>query len=218
MIRRVRELLKENRHVYWTLAVLASIAAFFIFERLVVRDTYYVAHVAIDDKIPFIPAFVVPYCMWYPALLCIGLHHMIREPEAFRRYAWALSLSILLPLAFCAVFPNGQDMRPALEHPDTLFTKVIAGLYAADTNTNVLPSMHVTGLAAIIFAVFDSKYTRKARYIVPSLIVCALIAVSTVFIKQHSMLDIYWGLVTSAVIYVIVYVVIKRFQNASKHN
>ncbi|MDR0905666.1 MAG: hypothetical protein LBN00_05790 [Oscillospiraceae bacterium] len=207
------EFYRRNPHVVRALFLPAVLIAFFALERLVIHETYFVTYTPLDDVIPFLPVFVIPYCLWHPALFALGVHHMVRDAAAFRRYIGALSLGLFSTMLFCALFPNGQNLRPVLEPPYNFFTWLINGIYRVDTNTNVLPSMHIIGLMVIMFGLFDSKYTRKKRFIIPSAVVCALIAASTVLIKQHSILDVYAGFAVGAVICVIVYVFIRKAQN-----
>ena len=84
-------------------------------------------------------------------------------------------------------------------------------IYAADTNTNVCPSMHVIGSFAAMFAVFDCKRLRKT-VVAPILAVLLtiLVSASTVLVKQHSIVDVFWGVIASAVVFVIVYGLLRK--------
>ena len=81
---------------------------------------------------------------------------------------------------------------------------MIAAIYAADTNTNVLPSIHALGSLAAVFAAYDcpafKPWLRKV-YVLLAILICA----STVFIKQHSILDTLAGLVLCLPLYWVVY-------------
>ncbi|MFR6424328.1 MAG: hypothetical protein ACLUNO_01035 [Oscillospiraceae bacterium] len=56
----------------------------------------------------------------------------------------------------------------------------------------------------MLAAVFDSQYLKKAR--IPSVIVAATICAATVFVKQHSILDVFAALALSLVLYLVIYV------------
>ena len=92
---------------------------------------------------------------------------------------------------------------------------MVRAIYAADTNTNVIPSVHVIGA---IFAAFGLCSTKKLkhRWLKPAVIVlAALISIATCFVKQHSILDVFAGIALSAIIYPIVYIFIKnRMKNS----
>ena len=77
-------------------------------------------------------------------------------------------------------------------------------IYAADTNTNVFPSMHVVGTLAAVIGIFDSRSASLgAKWGVAALGV--LINASTVLVKQHSVLDILAGIALYALVYLAVY-------------
>ncbi len=84
--------------------------------------------------------------------------------------------------------------------------------YINDTNTNVLPSMHVIGASAVLSAVFDSEKLGKPWIRIAAAAAVVLIDASTVFIKQHSILDVWAGLAVSLICYLVVYQVIRRKQ------
>jgi membrane-associated phospholipid phosphatase len=208
--------LHKYKHALWLLYLPIYLIAFHLAETLITSQ-YWVSYSPLDDKIPFVEEFVLAYMIWFPALWGTCLYLFFRDPVAFRRFIWFIIIGYSSCLLFYFIFPNGQDLRPRVFAETNVFTEAVQSFYANDTNTNVLPSMHVIGSSAIVFAVFDSKRLRKPWLCVTSVIVAVLIDLSTVFIKQHSILDVWTGLALSAVIYVIVYVVIKKKQRAKEN-
>lgn len=207
--RRFRAILKQNPHYLFVLYVPVFIIMFFTLEALVPSDCdYWVSYMALDERIPFVPAFVVPYCMWYPYLILTGLYLMLRDRERFLDYMRFIVWGFTAAMVFCLLVPNGQDLRPAAFEQDNFFTRLISLVYAADTNTNVFPSMHVIGCAAGVFAAFRSPAMPRARWAL--LVLALLICASTVLIKQHSFLDILGALAFIAPLYLAVYVLPKR--------
>jgi membrane-associated phospholipid phosphatase len=200
----LRALLKAHPEYWYVLFVPAYLLCFAVVERLVPSDAdYWVSYCRLDDFIPFCEVFVIPYCMWYPLLLTVGLVLMFRDVPAFRRYMYFLILGCGISLLICAVFPNGQDLRPQPFPRENFFTWLLGLIYAADTNTNVLPSMHVVGCAAAAAGVLHSE--KKRRLFPPVLVVSVLICLSTVFVKQHSILDLFAGIALSAPIWWLLY-------------
>ncbi len=86
--------------------------AFFLAEKYVTSG-YWVSYSPLDDKIPFVEEFVIFYLLWFPAVWCVGLYLLFREPDAFRRYIWFIMIGYTASLVIFFVFPNGQDLRPA---------------------------------------------------------------------------------------------------------
>ena len=106
---------------------------------------------------------------------------------------WNLMIGFSLCLAICSVFPNGQNLRPTTFASDGFCVRLVQALYRADTNTNVLPSMHVVGSFAVVYGALHSKKTSRPGWLTLFIGVALLICCSTVLIKQHSILDIFAG-------------------------
>ena len=186
-------MMKRHPEYWYVLFLPGYLLCFFLVEQLVPADgDYWVSYCRLDDYIPFVEGFVIPYCCWYPLLFCVGVYLMIHDVPEFRRYMWFLIVGCGFSLLFCALFPNGQDLRPAAFPRENVYTHLLAGIYAADTNTNVLPSMHVIGSFAAAVASRRSGLLR--RYSPLIIVIAAGIGLSTVFVKQHSILDVFAGL------------------------
>jgi len=197
--------LKNNRHICLALYLPVFLAAFFIVENLVPPGgDYWVSYLPVDDLIPFVPCFVLPYCLWYPFMIGTGLWLMLRDGKGFTRYMYFVMSGFTAALLFCLLLPNGQDLRPASFEYENVFTRLISILYTVDTNTNVFPSMHVIGCAAAVFAAFKSPELRRVRWMWLALAV--LICASTVLIKQHSVLDIFGAAAFVVPLYIFIYV------------
>lgn len=189
----IRTFVKENPHVWLALLLPVYLALFFLVEWYVSPDKpYWSSYVPLDDKIPFLEGFVLPYCMWYPFLVAVGLYLMIKDGAGFRKYMAFIFIGFCSALVFCVLVPNGQDLRPNPFPRKNIFTWILSRIYAADTNTNVFPSMHVIGSIGGVIAVYRCKGLRKFR--IPSAVLAFFISISTVFVKQHSVLDIGGGI------------------------
>ena len=166
-------------------------------ERVVVSG-YWSTQTWLDSYIPFCEWFVIPYCLWYPLLVSVGLWLLWKDREGFRRYMCFLALTFFLSELIWLLVPNGQDLRPAVMPRDNPLTRLVAGLYAIDTNTNVFPSVHVVGAIGAAWAVRKTPFLRGRNFLRQAVSLLAfLICLSTLFIKQHAMLDVVSGLVLS---------------------
>ncbi len=137
-----------------------------------------------------------------------GLYLLFHDAPAFSRYMIAIAVSFTASILFFALFPNGQNLRPAVFERDNIFTRMMGLIYAADTNTNVLPSIHVIGSALVVFALFDTKCFKARRFAwmkAGAVLLAILITLATVFVKQHSVLDIYAGLIACIPLYFLIY-------------
>lgn len=167
---------------------------------------YWATQLPIDAAIPFCEWFVIPYCLWYPLLVAVGLYLLFRDQPAFRRYMAFLALTFFISELIWLLIPNGQDLRPAVMPRENILTALIAGLYRIDTNTNVFPSVHVVGSIGAALAAWDCPSLRCHKTLCHLTgILAVLICVSTVFIKQHAVLDVLGGLALSLLVAVPVY-------------
>ena len=166
---------------------LAFVTAFFIIEHEIPTEGYWVTDLPIDDKIPFIPQFIVFYVLWYPLFVAVGIPLMIFDGDAFKRYMYFTMAALSLSLLFCVAVPNGQDLRPADMEVSGFSTWLLSKIWLADTNTNVFPSMHVIGCIGAVAGAFDSGVFKKWRWVI--VVFAVLISLSTVFVKQHAIID-----------------------------
>lgn len=180
-------------------------ALFYILERVWVRRGFFPMHCALDDYIPFCEYFLIPYLFWFVFLIGIHLYTFFCEPEAFEKLMRFIIISYSLSLIIYVLFPTCQNLRPASFERDNLFTRFIAGFYQFDTNTNVCPSLHVVGSVAVMLCAWNTRRfsTRPWKFVFSA--ATLLICVSTVFLKQHSLLDILVALPVCAVSYAAAY-------------
>ncbi|MBP3389487.1 MAG: phosphatase PAP2 family protein [Clostridia bacterium] len=193
-------------HLWYLLIVPAYLAGFFLVERLIPSGSaYWVSYLPIDDWIPFCEWFVIPYVLWYPFLAGIGVYTLLKEPEEFKKYMTFIGVSFMSALVIFVLFPTGQELRPAVMERDNVLTQLIQAIYAADTNTNVLPSLHAVGSIGVVCSVFHCKGLKRPLWRIGSVVLAVLILAATVFTKQHSILDTLVAIPYAALVYGIVY-------------
>ena len=103
------------------------------------------------------------------------------------------------------LYPTSQGLRPEIMPRDNVLTGLVHFLHRIDTPTNVCPSLHVYDSVGACIAVILTKdcFNRAEKY--AAVLLTVSISLSTLFLKQHSVIDVFWGLVMSAVMYFIVY-------------
>ena len=181
-------------------------AAFFLLEHIT-QSSYHYVHCALDDVIPFCEIFVIPYYFWFVYIVGMLIYGLLFDTESFVLYMRMIIVTCSAACITYFIYPTAQQLRPEEFLRDNIFTQIVDRLYAFDTNTNVCPSIHVAGAVSVSVAAWNSKYFSKTKYRIIFTIITALICMSTVFLKQHSAEDVFWGLVlcaaaqTSIVIY-----------------
>ena len=167
-----------------------------------------IIHTTLDDKIPFISAFIVPYMMWFAFVAWTVGYFLVTdcEGEDFRKLVVSLAIGCTIFLLTSALFPNGQDFRPHLAGSD-IFQQMTLWLYSIDTPTNIFPSIHVFN--SLICCVSILQYDRlKKRPVVCWGTVCltVLIVLATMFLKQHSVVDVVGAMIMFLLCYRFIYV------------
>ena len=156
----VKKFIREHPHMWWGLYLPVYLTMFFIIEHLI-TDNYWATQTAIDDYIPFCEWFVFPYDSWSFLLVAIGIYLIVKDAEGFRRYMWTIMITFTTATVFCALVPNGQDLRPAVMEHQNIAAWLLQNTYNLDTNTNVLPSVHVLGVVAGVAAAWHTPGLRK---------------------------------------------------------
>lgn len=206
----IKEYIKANKKVLpYFLFLPGYLLAFLLLETFISGDgSYWSSHIFLDDYIPFLEGFVVFYCLWYPFLIVPGLYLFFKDIPEFKKYIWYFICAFAICFTVYILVPNGQDLRPAVFERNNIFTDIVGLIYSADTNTNVFPSMHVAGALGAAAAFFRTDGLKKYRAV--SVITAVLICASTVFIKQHSLLDVFGGIAVWLISYVAVYCIFRR--------
>ena len=154
----------------------------------------------LDQYIPFLPVFIIPYLFWFVYIALPGMYFLFCEREVFCRLMYFGMIGMTVFLLISYVYPNGLAIRPEHLAGDSVFIKLTRYVYSVDTSTNVLPSIHVFNSIGIYLAVKDSDNLRKKKGIrYASLTITVLIILSTMFVKQHSVVDVIAGLLLSCV-------------------
>lgn len=188
--------MKKYKHGFVILIYFAVYLILFSYlEHRPVR-AYHVVHTVFDDMIPFCEVFVIPYLLWFPYVILTVVYFLFfnKNKREYFQLIFNLMMGMTVFLVVSYVYPNIQHLRPAVFPRNNLFTQLVAGIYRTDTPTNILPSIHVFNSLAVYFAIHNCSALRNKKWLQRgSLILSSLIILSTMFIKQHSVIDVCLG-------------------------
>ena len=202
---KLRKFIKKYSHAWVFLYALIYLPWFSYLEQHVTSD-YYLIHSPLDDYIPFVEYFIVPYLMWFLFIIIGAGYFFFTDKKGFYKLAAFLITGMTIFLIICTLFPNGLHLRPTTFARDNIFTHIVQYVYSVDTPTNVLPSIHVFNSMGIAIAVAHSDKLNEKKWIQHlTYILAGLIILSTMFLKQHSVTDVFAALVMAGVIYPFVY-------------
>lgn len=96
-------------------------------------------------------------------------------------------------------------MRVTVFPRENICTDIVRWLYSFDTNTNVCPSLHVIGAIGTAISVWHAKGLDKPWIRAFVIVLTVMISLSTVFLKQHSFVDVAAALPVSLTGYLFAY-------------
>jgi len=179
----------EFAHLKLLLGWVGYFALFFLTENLIPAERCYPVHCRLDDLIPFHEIFLIPYVFWYVLIVLSLLYFMLYNVDGFKNLQKYIIITQVVAMTIYILFPSRQDLRPVMFERDNFLTRCVEFLYAFDTNTGVCPSLHVAYSLGIA-SVWLREKTASKPWKVFVLVAVILICLSTMFIKQHSAVDV----------------------------
>jgi membrane-associated phospholipid phosphatase len=201
----VKNLLKKYGHI-WVLSYALIYLPWFHYLEVNVKGDYTVMHVTLDDLIPFNEYFVVPYVLWFVYMFVAFWYFFFASRQEFYRMCTFLIAGMTISLLICTFFPNGTDLRVEVDPQKNVFCWLVHFIHQADTATNVFPSIHAYNSIGVHSAVMNSQ-SLKNKPIVRrvSFLLMMMICLSTVFLKQHSVVDVLGATILGLFMYSLVY-------------
>lgn len=205
----MREKLKEFLYRYrhgWILSYMIVYQIWFIYVERTVTRRFHIVHMAVDDYIPFVEIFIVPYLLWFGYVAFAVVWFFFKDVQDYYKLCTFLFVGMTVFLVVSTVYPNGHYLRPRVFERDNIFISMVKGLYMLDTPTNLFPSIHVYNSLGVHLAVMHSEKLREKKWVKNGSFVMMLsIIASTMFLKQHSVFDVITGCLTALVMYTLVY-------------
>lgn len=162
-----------------------------------------IIHCPLDDLIPFNEWFVIPYSLWFAAFPGSLVFFLLLDKQDFADLCLVVFGGAVFCFAVYLLWPNGLQLRPEADAlRDNLPSRLLQLIWQVDAPNNVLPSLHCSISCAIALVSWRSAKLRP--YPVFRLLTAALmllICLSTMFVKQHSLLDVLAGIALSGVLY-----------------
>lgn len=166
-----------------------------------------IIHMKIDDYIPFCEYFIVPYLLWfaYVAVTVFYFAFFNKNKQEYWQFILTLGIGMTLFIFVSLLYPNGQNLRSELTG-DSIFIHLVQYLYTIDTPTNILPSIHVFNSIACCIAIFQHKpFQKRKALLTGTAILTTLIVMATVFLKQHTLVDVIAAVALNIVCFQLLY-------------
>ena len=158
--------------------------------------TRHVPELALDRAWPLVPSWAIVYGALYLFLILLPIF-IVRQQELIRRTVHAyLLIWITAYVFFFAAYPTAAP-RPELVTGEGFAVWGLRALYSSDPPYNCFPSLHVAH--SVVSALACSRVHRRLGLV--AMIAATLVALSTLFTKQHYVLDVIAGVVLAFVAY-----------------
>ena len=158
--------------------------------------TRHVPELALDRAWPLVPSWAIVYGALYLFLILLPIF-VIRQHELIRRTVRAyLLIWITAYVFFFVVYPTAAP-RPELVTGEGFAVWGLRALYSSDPPYNCFPSIHVAH--SVVSALACSRVHRRLGLV--AMIAATLVAFSTLFTKQHYVLDVIAGVFLAFVAY-----------------
>ena len=178
----------EFSHLLLLVGWIVYFTLYFLTEKLIPTDDCFVVHSRVDDIIPFLEVFVIPYFLWYVLVAGSLLYFALYNVDSFKKLQCMIIFTQAVAMLVYILFPNMQNLRPDVLPRDNFLSDLVALLYRIDTNTNVCPSLHV-GYSLVIASVWVREKGISKLFKAFVVVFVILVCLSTMFIKQHSFWD-----------------------------
>lgn len=153
----------------------------------------------IDDLIPVIPVFVIPYIYSYIFWIMGPVAVSLTKKRNFINYILGLTLAYFIGFLIFWLIPSYMDRTKeglmSIAQQPGIFNRLLGLVYAADGSElafNLFPSYHCLISFYCWLGVRNQPEISKGFQIY-SLVLAILICLSTVFTKQHYVIDIFGG-------------------------
>jgi membrane-associated phospholipid phosphatase len=178
--------------------VLVVLVPFYIFiPGLMPGRPPHVPELALDRVVPLQPAWALVYGSLYLFLIILPVF-VVRQEEHIRRTVSAYLLVWIAAYICFLVYPTVAP-RPTKVIGQGFVIWGLQLLYSADPPYNCFPSLHVAH--AFVSALTCYRVHRELG--IATVLCASLVAVSTLYSKQHYILDVIAGIFLASVAYVV---------------
>lgn len=195
-LQRVRHSVAQPCPVAPQLFVLLAIVPIYIFiPGFLEGRVFHSPELALDRMVPLLPAWSLVYGALY-AFLIVVPGFVVRERGMVHRLFSAYLAVWLISYAVFFIYPTRAPRPPAVVG-EGFAAWGLRFLYDADPPYNCLPSIHVAHSFVSALACY-SVHRKVGAF---TLVCATLVAMSTLFTKQHYVLDLVGGVLLALVCY-----------------
>ena len=103
----MKSFLQKHRHAWVFLYGFIYLPWFFYLEKHVTTD-FHIIHTSLDEKIPFLEIFIIPYGLWFVFIAVTVGYFFFTDKTDFYKLSAFLCIGMTIFLIFSTIYPNGQ--------------------------------------------------------------------------------------------------------------
>ncbi|MFB9273973.1 phosphatase PAP2 family protein [Cohnella cellulosilytica] len=142
---------------------------------------------AVDGTIPFVKWFALPYSIWIFYIYVCLFYFFKKDINVYYRNLMTYAISALLCYLIYSVFQT-TVARPFVVGDDPV-SMLMRYIYNRDQPFNCFPSIHCFSSYMVMRAIWTSSFRNK-RNVALITGMSSLIILSTLFVKQHVIMDV----------------------------
>lgn len=157
---------------------------------------------SVDDWIPYLSWFVFFYALWMPMLYIAFIYLGLTNRSLYWRTILTYNVAVTISNIIFIVFPTYMP-RPEISGSD-IFTRLVQFIYDNDNPVNCFPSIHCLTTYLLFISMYrQNLFSIHWRMLISVFLWC--IIASTLFIKQHALVDVFGGIILAEITYRLVY-------------
>ncbi|GCD09479.1 phosphatase PAP2 family protein [Clostridium tagluense] len=144
----------------------------------------------LDRFLPLIKVFIIPYMtLWFFLAFCF-VYLCFKNRKVY--YKIMLTLILCYVVAFITFYFFQTTVARPIVTGEDIFSKLILFTYSSDMPYNCFPSIHVITTYLAVKGINLTNANKRIKF--PVNVVGFLIIISTQFIKQHVIMDIFFAI------------------------
>ncbi|MBI4983134.1 inositol phosphorylceramide synthase [Candidatus Woesearchaeota archaeon] len=199
---------KYTREIWLGITISIWIAPYFLINTFSQGRVELTLNTFLDQVFPVLPIMVLFYLSSFA--LVLAPYFAVENRERFKAAAKSYLLAMTVSYLTFLLFPV-KAIRPAILSTD-IFSRLLQWVYSADLPYNNFPSLHIT-LSLLSAWIINHENKKVGKWMI---LWAVMVLWSTLFTKQHTIIDVVGGLALSSIGYLAYKRLIRTLHESTK--
>ncbi len=217
MLDKINDFYKTHKHIWVAIVYFMLYLPWYFGIQQRNPSGFFDMNIALDHMIPFVPGFILIYMYWFLFVFGTGLFTFLENKEEFYKFCLIMFGGMTVCLIIFTIFPTTFNYRPDILTGNALERFFLHLVYGVDKPTNVFPSIHVyNSIGCAIILTHSEKFKNSKFMFIFAWLSAILITLSTMYVKQHSVMDAVAAIIIAIVFYYVTYGPFDRYRQSKK--